>query len=97
MTKAQYWQQHIIDWQKSGLTQAIYCVRNDIKANTLHYWRKKLSPPVQKTNKLIPLRVHSSASARILLGSQVAIELPVESIADLLLALREKGVLNAAP
>ena len=97
MTKVQYWQQHIINWKKSGLIQAIHCARNDIKANTLHYWRKKLTPSVHKASKLIPIRVHSGAPARILLGSQVAIELPVESIADLLLTLKDKGLLHAAP
>ena len=96
MTKVQYWQQHIIDWKKSGLTQATYCAQKDIKANTLHYWRKKLTPPVHKANKLIPIRVHSAAPARILLGSQVAIELPVESIADLLITLKDKELLYAA-
>ena len=97
MTKAQYWQQHITDWKKSGLTQSAFCAQNDIKASALHYWRKKLSPSVLKANKLIPIRVHSAAPARILLGSQVAIELPVESIADLLLTLKDKGLLHAAP
>jgi hypothetical protein len=33
MTKAKYWQQHITDWKKSGLTQATYCVQNEIKQN----------------------------------------------------------------
>ena len=96
MTKVQYWQQHITDWKNSALTQAVYCAQNDIKANTLHYWRKKLSPPLHKTNKLIPIKVHSATPARILLGNQVAIELPVESVAELLLTLKDKGWLHAA-
>ena len=97
MTKTQYWQQHIIDWKESGITPALYCAQNGIKPNTMHYWRRKLSLPAPKPNKLVPIMVRSAGPARVLLGSQVAIELPVESIADLLLTLREKGVLHAAP
>ncbi len=96
MTKTEYWQQHIKDWESSGLTQAIYCLQNDIKQNTLYYWRQKLTPRVNKPKKLIPITVHSATPARILLGSQVAIELPVENIADLLLTLKDKGLLHAS-
>ena len=96
MTKAQYWQQHLNDWKESGTTLALYCVKSGIKPNTLHYWRRKLSLPAPKSNKLIPVMVRSAAPARVLLGSQVAIELPVESIAELLMALKDKGLLHAA-
>ena len=56
-----------------------------------------LSMPMAKTEKLIPIRLHSTPPARVLLGSEVAIELPVESIAGLLQALKDKGLLHAAP
>jgi hypothetical protein len=97
MTKAQYWQQHIIDWKESGVAPALYCAQNGIKPNTPHYWRRKLNLPAPKPNKLVPVMVRSAAPARVLLGSQVAIELPVESITALLLALKDKGLLHAAP
>jgi len=96
MSKGKYWQQHITDWKKSGLTQATYFLQNEIKQNTLCYWRKKLSPRANKPNKLIPITVHSAAPVRILLGTQVAIELPVESIADLLLILKDRDLLHAS-
>jgi lambda repressor-like predicted transcriptional regulator len=97
MTKGQYWQQHLSDWKESGTTLALYCVKSGIKPNTLHYWRRKLSMPMAKTEKLIPIRLHSTPPARVLLGSEVAIELPVESVAELLLTLKDKGLLHAAP
>jgi len=96
MTKLEHWQQHIIDWDKSGLTQAAYCAQKNIKQNTFYYWRLKLSPRVHKPKKLIPVTVNSATPARILLGSQVAIELPVEDIADLLLTLKDRGLLHAS-
>jgi hypothetical protein len=96
MTKAEHWQQHVTDWDKSGLTQVAYCAQKNIKQNTFYYWRQKLSLCAHKPNKLIPVTVHSAAPARILFGSQVAIELAVEDIADLLLTLKDRGLLHAS-
>jgi len=97
MTKAQYWRQHLNGWNESGTTLALYCVKSGIKPNTLHYWRRKLSLPMAKTERLIPIRLHSAAPARVLLGSELAIELSVDSVAGLLQALKDKGLLHAAP
>ncbi len=96
MTKAEYWQQHINAWQESGLSQPKYCEKNDIKQNTFYYWRKQLAPLQTKTKKLIPVTIAHSVTARLLLGSQVAIELPADQLPDLLLALRDRGLLYAA-
>ena len=84
MTKTEYWQQHINDLKSIDLTQVAYCLQNDIKQNTLYYWRQKLSLSANKSKQFIPVAVHSVATARVLLGTQVAIDLPVNSIADLL-------------
>jgi transposase-like protein len=81
MTKTQYGQQHIIDWKESGIAPALYCAQNGIKPNTMYHWRRKLNLPAPKPNKLVPVMVRSAAPARVLLGSQVAIALPVERIA----------------
>jgi len=37
------WQEHIEQWQSSGLTQKEYCRRNGFKWSTFHYWRKRLA------------------------------------------------------
>lgn len=36
------WEEHMKQWQSSGLTQAQYCRRNELKLSTFHYWRKRL-------------------------------------------------------
>ncbi len=96
MTKAEIWQQHIIAWQESGLTQLAYCNQKSIKQHNLQYWRKRLSTQADNSQKVIPVTITRSASARLLLGSQVAIELPSENLPDLLLALRDRGLLHAS-
>jgi hypothetical protein len=36
-----YWKQHIEQWQQTGLTQAEYCRRNNLKHYQLVYWKKR--------------------------------------------------------
>ena len=37
------WTSHIEQWQKSGLSQAAYCRRHQLKAHRFYYWRRRLS------------------------------------------------------
>lgn len=96
MSKEDFWQQHIAAWKKSGLSQQAFCQQHDIKPHNLHYWRKRLAASVDQPKALIPINVIRSANARLQLGSQVSIELPAESLPDLLLALRDRGLLHVA-
>jgi hypothetical protein len=39
--KRSYWKQHIENWQETGLTQAEYCRRHNLKHHQLVYWKKR--------------------------------------------------------
>ena len=39
--KRAYWKQHIDSWQQTGLTQAEYCRRHNLKHHQLVYWKKR--------------------------------------------------------
>jgi hypothetical protein len=39
--KRAYWKQHIDSWQETGLTQAEYCRRHNLKHYQLVYWKKR--------------------------------------------------------
>jgi hypothetical protein len=39
--KRSYWKQHIESWQETGLTQAEYCRRNNLRHHQLVYWKKR--------------------------------------------------------
>lgn len=91
MTKAEYWQQHIKSWQDSGLSQAAYCTSQDIKVHNLVYWRKRLSQLSQ--SKFIELTVPAPTTVRLIVGSQMVIELPTDHVADVLVSLRDRGLL----
>lgn len=96
MTKAEIWQQYINDWQGSGLSQVEFCSRHNIKQHNFQYWRKRLTAPADKAKTLIPVTITRSSSARLILGPQLAIELPTDNLPDVLLALRDRGFLHAA-
>jgi hypothetical protein len=36
-----YWKQHIDSWQETGLSQAEYCRRHNLKDHQLTYWKKR--------------------------------------------------------
>ena len=39
--KRSFWKQHIDSWEKSGLTQAEYCRRLQLKPHQMAYWKKQ--------------------------------------------------------
>ncbi len=39
--KRAYWKQHIDSWQQTGLSQAEYCRRHNLKHHQLVYWKKR--------------------------------------------------------
>jgi len=47
--------EHVRRWRSSGLTQAEYCRRNDLKWSTFHYWRKRLATSAAVTLVQVPV------------------------------------------
>jgi hypothetical protein len=58
MALSAHWKKHIEDWQAGGLSQAEYCRRHRLNANTfsgrLHHYRSQGLPPQPE---LIPIQV----------------------------------------
>ena len=42
--RAQVWQQHITDWQVSGVSGSAYCKQQSLVYHQFVYWRQKLTP-----------------------------------------------------
>lgn len=38
----EFWEDHVRRWKKTGLIQAEYCRRNELKAVAFSYWKRKL-------------------------------------------------------
>ena len=41
--RAKYWAAQLAAWERSGLTQAEYCRRRNIKAGSLAWWKRQLA------------------------------------------------------
>ena len=54
--KHTYWRQHIDSWQETGLTQAEYCRRHNLKHHQLVYWKKRFSK-TQTGVSFVPLKL----------------------------------------
>lgn len=40
--KRTYWKKHIESWRETGLTQAEYCRRHNLKHHQLVYWKRRV-------------------------------------------------------
>ena len=44
LERRSYWQDHVEQWQHSGLTQVAYCRQQGLKVAQFSYWKKRLRP-----------------------------------------------------
>jgi len=100
-----FWQVHLDAWRDTGLTQAAYCRKNNLRANQFTYWKKQISQPdlpvkfVQvpeanlKTVDSIFLNEISAPCLRLCVSSRFTIEIPdgfsPETLTKTLMVLQE--------
>ena len=64
MATATEWQDHIMAWQASGLTQAAYCRQHGLNPSTFSsWWRYVRSLPAPGTSGLVPIQVTPAVTA----------------------------------
>lgn len=80
-TKQQFWQEHLDDWQASGLSQTDYCNAHQLKLGTFTYWRGKQTTP---STKLIPVNTGPLGQVLISLPGGVQLHIPAAQVAALL-------------
>ncbi len=51
--RREYWNQHVLEWRKSGLTQRAYCQPLNLKRHQLSYWNNVLKKPSKAKEKVI--------------------------------------------
>jgi len=52
-----FWNKHLADWSRSGLSQKAYCLQQGLKPTTFSYWRKCLRSTDGACGKLIRLPI----------------------------------------
>ena len=81
--KRTFWKQHIESWQETGLTQAEYCRRNNLRHHQLVYWRKRFLKtetavsfvPLQLQDLLDTPAQSDSASLYLVINNHLKIEI----------------------
>ena len=84
MATTERWKKHIEDWQASGLSQAEYCRRQGLNANTfsgrLHHYRSQGLPPqpglIQVQVQPLPKAVEAVSGPIVLWHRGQRLELP---------------------
>lgn len=97
-SKKEFWQNHIQQWQKSGLSQQAYCAQQGIRYTTFGYWRKRLASGEAKRKQFAAVEVRqaqqdSMLSVKVRLVSGVVVSIPcsmgVVSVVDLICMLEK--------
>lgn len=65
MEQGSNWQQHIDEWQRSGLSQQDYCRSHGISLASFGYWRRKLKRNDPAKPRFYPLVVSAERDAGI--------------------------------
>jgi hypothetical protein len=55
--KRRQWKKHVEAWRASGLSQAQYCRRHNLKVHCLVYWRKKFARKNQDPVSFVQLKL----------------------------------------
>ena len=62
--KRRYWEKHVEAWRASGLPQAQYCRRHNLKVHCLVYWRKKFPRKSQDPISFVQLKLPDEFQVR---------------------------------
>lgn len=100
-SKSALWQQRLAAWHNSGLSQKVWCQREQVPLSSLQYWRRKLRGPAKHSatesgQRFIPVAVTTSSAAMTLrVGSTLSIEIAPDIERSLLKDVL--GLLREAP
>ncbi len=87
------WENHIEKWEASGLSQAAYCRKNNLRSRGFGYWKRKLEKQNLPEFVEVPaISVKAGGVLKLNIGHQFQIEIPDEfstqTLGQVLLVLR---------
>jgi hypothetical protein len=69
-----YWQEHIDNCRQSGLSQAAYCRKNQLKPHRYSYWKRQLTKSSQ------PINTQSSGFIKLNTVNSIPLSTPNSSL-----------------
>ena len=82
-SKASIWQQHLIQWQSSGLTQKAYCRENNLSHRQFLYWRARQKQGHQGLATAVcsvPVSVLATVSESTVAAQQIELSIGVATM-----------------
>jgi len=70
------WHHHIEKWKASGLSQAEYCRKNDLRSRGFGYWKRKLEKQNLPELVEVPVSLGIAGVLKLNIGHQFQIEIP---------------------
>ncbi|MEK6537670.1 MAG: hypothetical protein AABZ46_00870 [Nitrospirota bacterium] len=58
--KQQFWQDHVVAWEQSGIRQSEYCHRQGLKIKLFGYWKRKLCRKPSTGLTFVPVAIKPS-------------------------------------
>ncbi len=80
LQKRKFWQDHVKAWKGSGLSQAEYCRKQELKAHKLCYWVNKKSAKSDRPLALVEvptqkIPVYSGAPLKLSIDDRYQVEI----------------------
>lgn len=66
--KQKFWQQHVLNWEESNLSQKAYCELHSLPLQSFGYWKRKLKLPAVDLPCFYPLAVPDVPPPKAKLG-----------------------------
>ena len=83
--RAQFWEDQIEGWSKSGVAQRRYCEDNKLSFSSFTYWRGKQQVKKTAANKWLPIKVTApSSTISVILPGNIRLEVAASSLAEVL-------------
>ena len=82
--KRDFWQQQMLGWSKSGLSQKTYCSQEGLTLSTFSYWRKRLKSSKGPCGKLIQVPLSSYGVSVRIAASGLQMDVPIDALEQVL-------------
>ena len=87
--RREYWKQHYISFQESGLTQREYCKQKDLGYWTFNQWKRRFDKSesdmsIQEIPIKLPLKTSSGKHIEIVLNNNIRLSIPDNFSSDTL-------------
>lgn len=96
MSKADFWLNHIKQWQQSNLNQTQYCKQHDLVYHNFQYWVKRArKQQTESPSTFIPLSVEPISHHIEIHCHDVRLSVPIQHLAMVLTQLKQAGLSHA--